>query len=111
MLRTICLEIRDVGTFIPAIATHIDPDLGDSYLIRRAGYTNENVTIILTNLVNGEGHNDVYDWNPNTRTMPLAHKYIQEHFYELNNGDVIDIGFIMGWSTKKKESERYTCPL
>lgn len=111
MLRTICLEIRDSGTFIPAMATHIDPDLGDNYLIRRAGYTDEYVTIILTNLVTGEGHNDVYDWNPNTRTMRLAHKYIQKHFHDLNDGDVIDIEYINGWSTKKKESERHTCPL
>jgi hypothetical protein len=56
--------------------------------------------------LNGEGNSsaDAYHWGD--RTMQTAHIYIDEHFAELNDGDVIDVEFILGESTEKKISER-----
>jgi len=37
----------------------------------------------------------------------VAHDYIEKHFNELKDGDVIDVEHILGETTKKKRSERH----
>jgi hypothetical protein len=124
-MRTICLEIRDSMTFIPVMATSTDafneerdcfgslvlPStreriITQSYLLRRSGYSSDGSTIIVVNLNDCRASNDPYGWG-NARTMQIAHAYIEEHWSELNNGDVIDVEFILGETTEKKVSERF----
>ena len=102
------LEIRDEGTFIPALAVNMNPDgEGQRYLLRRCGYACDGrANIILTRLDgNGKATNDPYEWGG--RTWPVAHNYIIEHWEELRDGDVVDVSFILGETDKPKLSERF----
>lgn len=102
------LEIRDEGTFIPALAVNINPSTEQQrYLMRRVGYPCDGVpNVILTHLTadGGPAWNDPYGWSG--RTYPIAHNYIIEHWHELDDGDVIDVQFILGETAAPKRSER-----
>ena len=102
------LEIRDEGTFIPALAVDMNP-AGEHqrYLLRRCGYSCDGrANVILTRLDgNGRATNDPYEWSG--RTWPIAHNYIIEHWEELHDGDVVDVSFILGETEKPKVSERH----
>lgn len=105
-------EIRDRGTFMPMIAVKLrsDDNDRDRYLLRRAGLDNDgSYQIALFNLCRGYGNIDSYKWEgaPVVRTLPVAHKYIEKHFYELETGAVIDVEFILGETDKPKISEQY----
>ena len=101
-------EIRDAGTFIPAVGVDMNPD-GPSqrYLLRRCGYSCDGrPNVILTRLDgNGKATNDPYEWGG--RTWSVAHNYIIEHWKELDDGDVIDVEFILGEKPTKKVSEQH----
>jgi len=111
-MKTIAVEIRDRHTFIPALVIVLGPtigptfrtDPGEEYLLRRAGWHNfTNPGIILTRLDAGKG---VIDPFSSGRTIDAAYSYCSEHWADLENGDVIDIEFILGESSVKKVSER-----
>jgi hypothetical protein len=104
-MQTKLFEVRDRATFLPVMATSAGAiNQAQAYLLRRVGFLNGD-SIILTRLA-GESPSsaDAYYWND--RTMQVAHNYIQEHFDSLTDGDVIDVEYILGESTKKKQSER-----
>lgn len=86
------IEIRDDGTFIPAFAIAINGE--DHYLARRAGYGRRNY-ILLVKLCGPEAQ---YNWSKwgNSRTMTTAHKYLNENWDTVKNGDVVDVQFILG---------------
>jgi hypothetical protein len=99
------LEIRDRATFIPCFA-FCPSEEGDEWLARRAGYGMSD-TIIFGRLDRpNESQNDPYQWPSMTRTMHHAHRYVQDHFYELKSGDVVDVEFILGEKPAPKKSER-----
>lgn len=99
------LEVRDRATFLPVFAMAATPsNEGQRYLLSRAGYGNEPVCIIVGRLRGGTVSYDLYSWGD--RTMATAHDYINKHFNELKDGDVIDVEFILGETTTKKTSER-----
>jgi hypothetical protein len=111
MLKTKLFEIRDRATFIPCIGIWIDTRDSDVnaefYLIRRAGYDEAYPLLLLTRLDGGgKAQYDAYDWGD--RTMQVAHDYIQNHWDELQSGDVVDVEFILGETTTPKESESVT---
>lgn len=107
-MLTRTLEIRDRGTFIPVLAIKIlCENVHERFLFARAGYginPNKWHGIILIKLATAECANDIYEWTC-SRTMREGHKYIQAHFSELNDGDVIDIEYILGETKEKKVSE------
>jgi hypothetical protein len=112
MLETKILEVRDKATFIPIIATRmVSNDLTDKkelYLLGRAGYRNSNgfPPVLLTKAVGGyEAQVDPYAWN--CRTLQTAHLHIEKNFGEIQNGDVVDVEWILGESESPKMSERY----
>jgi len=119
MMKTILLEVRDSMTFIPVVAMDTDPGHRDvdrggyhsakyeerRWLLRRAGYSPDGSTIILVNLNDCRASNEPYGWNG--RTMTVAHEYIERNWGELQDGDVIDVEFILGETTVKKTSERF----
>lgn len=106
-MHTKALEIRDMGTFIAALAIDINP-ANDSqhWLMRRCGYPCDGQpNVILTRLDgSGQATNDPYAWGG--RTWPVAHNYIIKHWDSLQDGDVVDVSFILGESTTPKISER-----
>lgn len=95
------IEIRDAGTFIPALAVRISRE--DGYLARRAGFGDPCVYLIH---LNGQRcAYDPHDWSSGARTMTVAHLYIEEHWNELRDGQVVDVEFILGLTVVSKESE------
>ena len=107
------LEIRDPATFIPVIA--IKPSLlneAERYLWARAGFGgyrgDEDVPahtyVILLRLSDMRAEYVSVNWN--NRTMLHAHRYITEHWDEIEGGQVIDVEYILGETGKPKESER-----
>jgi len=103
------LEIRDRATSIEAFAMRPLPsNEAQRYLLKRAGYScdADDGLVIFGYLRTEECQYSPYDWG-GARTMPIAHKYAAEQFDNLNDGDVIDVEFILGEKPEKKISERY----
>ena len=103
------LEVRDAGTHIPVLAIRMLAKNGIQryYIHGRCGYPNDGSCIAVVRLNDYDGNCDPYAWT-NNRTMSNAHHYIYEHFDELNDGDVVDVEFILGEKPTKKVSERLT---
>jgi hypothetical protein len=51
---------------------------------------------------------DPYDWVNDPRTKKTAHWYIEQHWAELKDGDVVDVEFIQGETETAKLSESLT---
>lgn len=107
MNRVKFIEILDRNTFIPAVA--IDMSLSgnsfNDYLLRRAGY-GETRCVLLTRVDGGKACYDPFDWGD--RTFHVAHKYIAEEWDSIFDAEVIDVEYLLGETTKAKESERYS---
>jgi len=123
------LEIRDEGTFIPALAVNMNPrplypqngsmtedefrasveaSSAQRYLLRRCGYPCDGRPNVIVTRLSGDGKatNDPYGWGGGARTFPVAHNYIIDHWDELKDGDVVDVSFILGETKEPKVSER-----
>ncbi len=108
-MKAKALEIRDEGTFIPALAVNMNPDNdAQRYLLRRCGYPCTGEPNVLLTRLSADYHatNDPYDWGGG-RTWPNAHLWIIKHWNDLKDGDVVDVSFILGESKLPKVSERY----
>ena len=100
------LELRDRATFIAILAICLGAENSEqNFLLRRCGY-GPNRNIIMTRLDGqGKATNDPYAWGD--RTMAQAHHHIYEKWDSLEDGDVVDVEFILGETTKPKLSEKY----
>lgn len=106
MLESKLFEIRDRATYIPVVATLLTSENPiECYHLRRAGFDLSHPLVMVTRLVDGKGSYADYHWGSDTRTMPVAHKYIQEHWKTLVTGDVIDVEYISGETEQPAESE------
>jgi hypothetical protein len=109
-MKVKCFELRDQATFIPVLCVDINPDHeSQRYLLRRCGYPCDyRPNILMTRLSadGGKAWNDPYSWGG--RTFPVAHNYIIEHWATLQDGDVVDVQFILHETAKPKVSERET---
>ena len=106
------LEIRDSMTHVPALAIQMlaDDEVQEYYVHERCGYSRDGSSIVLMKLSDCRATNYPPDWPAmdSCRTLPVAHKYILDHFDELEDGDVVDVEFILGETEVKKTSERLT---
>ena len=106
-----CLEVRDKGTFIPIICIRPVPmNAEQRYLLRRDGYSgndSERCIIVIKAQCHGCAY-DPYEWVGQSRTMRYAHDYIERHWHELADGEVVDVEFILGECPTKKVSERFS---
>ena len=101
-------EIRDRNTFIPVLATKIDHEIeAQSYLLRRAGFMKpfdpDRFYILLCRINGTEFQILPHNWSG--RTMVTAHDHIVKKWEKLEDGDVIDVEFILGETKVKKVSE------
>ena len=83
-----CLEIRDRNTFIPVMCFRPIPENElQRYLLARDGWScseNEHCVIVIDTHRNRAMHNP-YEYPSNgARTLPLAHRYIEQHWHELH---------------------------
>lgn len=106
------LEVRDEGTFIPVLAFRFDPsNEAERYLLAMAGYgrsVEEQQNYVLLTMINGgrgETHCDPYEW-AGSRTMGIAHDYLENNWDNIQPGDVVDISFILGETKEPKSSQR-----
>jgi hypothetical protein len=105
-----CLEIRDKATFCPVICIRPVPENdAQRYLLRRDGYaaaddSSSTTIILITNQCKGVSY-DPYEWND--RTFKTAHVWIETFWCDLEDGDVIDVEFILCETSEKKRSERF----
>jgi hypothetical protein len=109
------IEIRDKATFIPALAIRLKPTNGaDLYLLARAGYSTtperQAEYVLLMDIRGGEGrvNCDPECWGG--RTWPVAHRWLIEHFDEIQSGAVVDVEFILGESAAPKVTEAVLWP-
>lgn len=104
------LEVRDRATFIPVFAFDANARGAESeaqrYLLRRSGF-GEDRLIIVARLDGGRGLMTcaAYDWT-GSRTMRVAHQFIQENWDTLADGDVVCVEHILGERETPKISER-----
>jgi len=100
------IEVRDRGTFIPALAIRVTStgDVAGDWLLRRGGFSLNGASIILIRLTDCEAQYDPYDWA--NRTMQTAHVWLLEHFEQIESGAVVDVEH-MGETPAPKVSERF----
>ena len=103
------VEIRDAGTFVPALAIRLDPaDERDQWLLARAGFgvtaDLQREYVLLVNLVKDAPY-DAFGHGP-ARTLRVAHHHLIEHFDTVENGSVVDVEFLLGERPAPKQSER-----
>jgi hypothetical protein len=128
-MKAKALEIRDKGTFIAILAVDMNPvppypktghhtftehefkagveaSSAQRYLLRRCGYPCDGRPNIVITHMSADGQkacNDPHYWGG--RTLPVAHKFIIEHWDNLKDGDVVDVEFILGETKAPKVSE------
>ena len=107
MIETKLFEIRDHGTFIPAVGIACEcstiQDEREQWLMRRAGYGER--WILLTRLDGGgRAEYDPHSWT--NRTWVGAHLLIQRDWDSLESGDVIDARVGLGETEQPVPSER-----
>lgn len=106
-------EIRDAATMIPALGfttNAMDEDEAGWFLLRHSGFSVVSNCIFLVKLQTGGAEYDPFSWTDGgksiSRTMSVAHQYIENHWQELKSGDVVDVEHIMGLTPAPKTSER-----
>ena len=104
-------EIRDIATFIPVLATRIEHENeAQSYLLLRAEFRNPLKPlarcILLCRINSHGGECQILPHNWRGRTMVTAHDHIIKNWNQLEDGDVIDVEFILGETRVRKISER-----
>lgn len=105
------LEVRDEGTFIAVFAFEATATVAENeaqrYLLGRSGFGDSRL-IMVGKLDGGRGSvtYDPYDWS-GSRTMHVAHKYIEENWDALNDGDVVCVEHILGERDAPKISARF----
>jgi len=104
------LEIRDEGTKIAAMAIKMfGANKKQRQILRFSGFnqtTPDEYLVALTYVAcnNRQINFDYFEWS-NSRTMKAAHSYIEEHFDDLKDGDVVDAEFILKLTDKPKKAE------
>lgn len=110
MSETKFFEIRDRGTFIPAVATRYrvaavtDSSIRDHRLLKRSGWGYDHPPVTLTHLSSRKASADPHEWCRG-RTMKVAHSHIIESWGELKSGQVIDVQVILGEMKKPAASQ------
>lgn len=127
------IEIRDRGTFIPALAVRLgSPEERERYLLARSGFgrtfEDQAEYIVLCKINGGEPcacHIDPFSWGQNPRTMFVAHLYLLNRQHELRDGfgaigagtephdgfdslpqgALVDVEYILGQRSEPKVSE------
>ena len=103
MIKVKRVEIRDSATLIPAIALQVTGGPNEP-LLERAGF-GEDPLIVLIHL-EGQGCNwDAFEWPAGSRTMHEAHRWLEQHWDEQEDGGVLDVEFVLGETEVSKVSE------
>jgi len=100
------LEIRDRATCIPAVAIKmVAANTTQDRFLWRCGYPRDGSGVVLMKLHDQQATSDAYGWGNDARTMPAAHLWIEQHFDELAEGQVIDVRVILGEEAEPAPAE------
>lgn len=106
MIETKLLEIRDHGTFIPAIAIRVENGGTESrqdQLIGRAGFR-VSPGVYLMRMVDARAQCDPYEWG-NDRTHKAVHDWLYNFWHDVQDGGLVDVRVILGETTEAVGSE------
>jgi hypothetical protein len=114
-MKSKVIEIRDAGTFIPALAIQLGSENEqERWLLSSAGYgrtfADQSRYVFLAKIAGGspcKGAIDPFEWGQNLRTYFVAHQHIVDHFEDLEEGAVVDVEYILGLRPTPKTSDRY----
>lgn len=111
-METKAFEIRDSATFIPVIAVRmISTHPKERYLLWRSGYGSSAPLVLLCRMAADgcafQASYTPFSWGT-SRTLTVAHQYIETNWDKLTTGDVIDVEFILGETPQPKLSEAET---
>ena len=96
-MKTKLIEIYDEGTMIIAVCVDMNPENEQQRRgLRCYGFPCDGQPNIMLTHANGgkKASNDPYAWS--NRTFGIAHNYIMVNWATLNDGDVVDVQFILG---------------
>lgn len=102
-------EVRDRGTFMPAMAIKMTPrrNIDEDFLMQSAGFSPEEPFCIeLIFIEINKCNYDPYEWKD--RTCSVAHQYIQKNFDALKSGSVVDVEYILGETKRPKSKDRFS---
>jgi hypothetical protein len=106
MVETKMIEVRDRDTFIPCLAIKLSASCDpERYLLARVGYRTAEIPVVLMQVSTLRATDRPHEWG-DLRTMPAAHRWIVEHFDEIEDGQVVDVQFILGERPSPTLSER-----
>lgn len=105
------IEIRDRGTFVPALLVRLDPaDDRDRWLLARSGFgasaEDQRQYVLLINLVKDAPY-DAFGHGA-ARTLRVAHHHAIECFDQIQNGAVVDVEYLLDERSEPKVSEQET---
>lgn len=110
------IEIRDRGTFVPALAVRLCSEVEqEQWLLRRAGWSDEaargeangaETGVMLYPLTGNRAFCEPFGWGG--RTYPIVHQHLIVNWNDIKPGDVIDVEFILGEVSTPKQSEKVT---
>jgi len=114
-MQTRTIEIRDSATCIPALAIRLEArGFDEQRLLRRVGYS-PSPYVILMRIDGGdnlEAQCDPYQWHGGSRTMPVAHNWIEQNMDKVflpglasRIPMLIDVQHLLGETDTKKTSE------
>lgn len=92
------VEIRDRATFIPAFAIRMIPEADcEKFLMSMVGYRDYFDPCIILISIEAPWHSARHwdEWTNSPRTMKVAHRFIEENWNDIKNGEVIDVEFIL----------------
>lgn len=113
------IEIRDAGTFVPALAIRPIPySEMERRLLERAGFGDtwerQGEYVILVHVASGLAKHDPWEWPGSMgRTMHVAHRALlggdaevaSFAFEDIESGAVLDVEYLLGLSAAPKRSE------
>ena len=105
-------EVRDRGTCVPMLVVKLDSEDGqEAWLLRRAGFHGADPLVLLCKVSGGSGHYactaDPFDWGSRDRTYSSTHRWLAQHFDEVEPGQVVDVEVVLGEKVEPKVSERW----
>jgi hypothetical protein len=105
-------EIRDKGTNIPAFGVKLIPcDFTDDerYCFEHGGWGNMSEALYLTRICGADTQYSPFGkhWPDGSRTMQVAHEYIEANWDTLTSGQVVDVRVILGEASEPAKSDRF----
>lgn len=115
MLQTKLLEVSDQATryFVMAIKMYDETDKANNMILRRGlGFSMEHPNILIVDPNTKEVQYNALSWPANPRTNRYAAMYIEKHWDELKDGDVVDAyqQYVIETNKRLPDSKKVSVP-